>query len=1108
MFTTETNEQPKMFQVFSNLAWHEVFCYALAYEKKERNEDKLLLSIISGSDSALQSIKGTIDLGSRGINFGYGDKGLTGYKFTSEKSLYSEKGHYERFPMTLNQNRKALAIVHDDLLNNNKYVLSFDGNVAGEIATLLGGVNFGLHILPEWEDIVFKELIIENHLIKHNLYFDRELFPEELSLYSIQLTEEQADAFIENLLKEGKIKFPREGSGDKVDQISDLTSYLMDYNDAMVKSLSESVKPLHNPLNDEALEYFKGYPTTLFPVQSHVASAVVKKLRTNKSVIIQGEMSTGKSKVMTAIADGYQQSLKGNKGYHVCLMCPPSLTKKWPEEIKSLIPNANVIVIKESAALIRYHAEWMRSGRTKPTVPTFFIISFTTMRNDARIVPAVTHTYKGTAQQGLSEDQDIYKNGFYCPSCGHAHQTIEKKMLVLDEDGNEVQKKISHNMTAFEFGDTRRIANSSKAANAFCSECDESLWTRKVPTRFKSIKEWFAYENKLLYAIKKNDLKLYEHVKSKQPNFVKSVGMPKRIATIEYIRRKMKNFFDISIIDEIHELRGGMTAQGHALGSLVAASKKVIGGTGTLFGGRALDIYYLLWRCFSQDMIAAGFSFEDSNRFNEEFGNIEETTYQKKSGAKEYSNTNSRGGDCRTTRKILPGISPFIYGKFLIQNTVNIRLMDVWPDPVELVDTPTIFVPIEGELENNYKNMVNSFEHAINNWEDGNKLYLKLTDYGVSYPDNPFTFPDAIAKNENGTKELIWKAAHIEQEVTLPKEKKLQEIIEGEISEGRKSIVYVRDTGSSVSERDIRPRLKKKLEEIGAKVCILSTNTTSTNTRSEWLKKKIDDEDFDVCIVSQELVKVGLDLLCTPTLVYYQFSWSLFTLNQSSRRSFRIGQDKECRLYYLSYERTYQEQMAQIVALKNKAAAAINGEVSSDGLSAMLGDDGDLQTLLIQSVKNGGEVLTGSAEDWINQTSDRAREILNSIGQKKKSKTLSISEQLESWIESEIQGETTKLAMLRDKELILDNIKTGKVLGFEIHKNKLQIDLLEAFGFDRNFVSDGAILYHISRPQQAVKQIAINSSHVKIITITPEVKKSKTGKRSIAENQLAFDLFA
>lgn len=317
-FLKETEENPKMFQVYLKQAWHEVFCYAFAFEDTGRYEDKLLFTIVSGSDSALQSLKGAIDVGSHGgLKFGYGIKDLSGYQFRSEKSLYAEKGKYEKFPMTLNRNRKAIAIVHEDVLNNRKYVLSFDGKPAHDIAQLLGGSNFGLHILPEWEEIVLNELIQNNYLEAHELYYDRDLFPDGLYLYSINLTEEQADLFIERLLRGGIIQFPKEGNGESVEQTADLTSYLLKYNEAMVEKLAETVQPTHNPLEDPALEQFKQYPRELFPVQSHVATAVAKRLRKQNAVIIQGEMSTGKSVLMTAVADGYH-AMKGKKGYHVC----------------------------------------------------------------------------------------------------------------------------------------------------------------------------------------------------------------------------------------------------------------------------------------------------------------------------------------------------------------------------------------------------------------------------------------------------------------------------------------------------------------------------------------------------------------------------------------------------------------------------------------------------------------------------------------------------------------------------------------------------------------------------------------------------------------------
>lgn len=1117
-YLAETEEQPKLFQVYLNQAWHEVFCYAMAFEPTGRYEDKLLFAIVSGSDSALQSIRGAIDIGSSGgLKFGYGTKELTQYRFHSEKSLAAERGKYEKFPMTLNRNRKALAIVHEDVLNNSKYVLSFDSNPAKDIAQLLGGSQYGLHILPEWQQTVLDELIHARHLLKHEIYKDEELFPEGLFLYSIDLTEEQADLFIERLLQSGKLRFPVNGDGSQVEGTEDLTSYLLNYNEAMVQKLSETVTPTHNPIEHGILERFKSYPRELFPVQAHAATAVAKRLQQQKAVIIQGEMSTGKSGVMTAIADGYH-ALKGQSGYHTCLMCPPNLTKKWPEEIKILLPHAVVHVIKNTSELIRYHSEWVRNGKPKPTVPTFFVISFTTMRGDARTVPAVTYRIKRTAMQ-REMDTEPYKNGFYCSNCGKPHQKIESKTTEIDEEGNEVEQLHTQNMSEGDFGESRRLHNSTKPANAFCFHCQSSLWTKRVPTRFSKFAEWAKYERKIVHAIQQDNQRLLQHTQSSLPERPTAVGMPYRIAAIEYIRRKMKNFFDISIVDEVHLLKGGMTAQGNSLGSLVQASKKVVAGTGTLFGGKAEDIYYLLWRMFPHDMVASGFKYEEVTRFNEEYGNVEETTREQKEAAGEYSNTNSRGGDRKSTKKVMPGISPFIYGRYMIQNIINVRLKDVWPDPVELVDTPTIFVPMSEELASHYRGMISAFEHAIDTHPEGYKLYLPMTDYGVAYADNPFTFPSATVKTIDGKRDLIWKATHLPEDCTLPKEKKLQEIIEGEMSEGRKSIVYVRDTGSSVNERDIRPRLKQKLEEIGAKVCVLDTGTTATDSRSEWLEKKMEEEGYDVCIVSQELVKVGLDLLCTPTLIYYQFSWSLFTINQASRRAWRIGQTEECRLFYLAYDNSFQQKMAELIALKNRATSAINGEVSSDGLSAMLGDEGDLQSMLIESVKKGGTILKGSAEDWISQTSDRARELLQNIGKKKEKPTLAM--QFEKWMNTNIDGELTKRQMAESIEQILENITNELIPGFSVRKgNVLEVDLGEAFGVDPAFVSGGAMLYHLTKPQQQVNERIIDKQSEKKAVAEPqpviklvEVQAEKTKRKNVrrektSENQLAFDLFA
>ncbi|MEG6533734.1 DEAD/DEAH box helicase [Caldibacillus thermoamylovorans] len=1093
----ETEEHPKMLEIYLDQAWQNAFCYACAVEPAEYEwkGSKLLLTIIAGSDSTIQAMKAAVDIGSGGISFGYGEKQSTDYKFMKQFGIYSEKGKYEKFPMTVNNNRKAVAIIHEELLGNGHYILSFDGDPAEDLRQLLGGGQFGLHVLPEWKDIILEEFLLRHCIEEVEFYYDESLFPKGFHIYKLNLTEETAeqevDDIISSMIKQGKLPFPKSGSGSALEEITDLTTYMERFVDDLIYKVSERVEPIHDPMKDKVHPKIKDFKRELFPVQAHVSTAIAKVLRKNKAALIQGEMSTGKSSMMTAIP-AIIAAMKNKKGYFACVMCPPSLTKKWPEEIYEILPHADVRVIERTEQLIEFHNAWRKQGKPKPERPTFFVISFTTMRGDSSIIPAVSFSFKKTLKQ-RTEDRLPYRFGFYCPSCGHPLQVIESVETVIDENGEERKVENKRRMNEFEFGTTRRLHNSQKPANAFCTECGDSLWTKKAPTRYGSFKEWAIFDNKFNQAITDGNSKLAQQIVLSQPKIPKIVGRPRRIATAEYMRRRMKNFFDISVTDEIHQLKSGMSAQGNALASLVTASKKIIGGTGTLFGGKAEDIYFTLWRLFPYLMAENGYKYSEVHRWNEEYGNIETTIYSDDKG--EYSNKQSRGGT-RRTEKVLPGISPYVFSKFLVQNTALVRLKDVWPDPVELINVPTILVDLDEDLRGNYQEMVYTFERAINNRDDGYKLFLPLTQTGIAYPDNPFTYPAFAIKTEDGNRELIWQPEKFPEDRILNKEKKLQEIVKGEIEEGRKSIVYVRDTGSTVKGRDVRPRLQMILEQIGAKVCILDTSTTDTNKRSEWLRKKIEKEGYDVCIVSQELVQVGLDLLCTPTLIFYQFSWSLFVHNQASRRAWRIGQTEECRLYYLAYRDTYQEQMATLIAQKNKAAGAINGDVSSDGINAMLGDEGDLQSLLIQSIKKG-EVLKGSTEEWVAAASDRAREILESIGKKKQK--LSPKEQFIEWVNQHIETDSSKNVLVRKADSITKNIEKGIIQGFTFKNAVLEVDLIDAFGFD--FIMDGEIVAYLT---QFEKEIRVNAEPVESLF---KVEKNHNKKRRNApiDGQLAFD---
>ncbi len=567
----ETEECPKMLEVYLEQAYQNAFCFALACEEPERQwqNPKILMTIIGGNDSTLQAIKATIDSGYSGVSYGHGKKTLTEYEFTREFQLESEKGKYEKFSMTINSNRKAVAIVHEDVLSGNGYILSFDGDDAEEVRKVLGGGNYGLNVLPEWKEVVFHELLDRGHLEYVELYADSGIFPAGLKLMKLTLEEEEADLMISELIKLKKLRFPKDGTGKALEDVDSLTDYMQDYSHVMMEKLSNEISPTHNPIEDGVSEMFDAYKRPLFPVQGHVATAVAKRLQKQKSVIIQGEMSTGKSAMMTAIADAVNR-MKRKDGYFACLMVPPSLTKKWAtEEIHFLLPEAKVYNISSTKQLIDFHTNWVKNGRKKPKVPTFFVVAFTTMRGDCSLEPAVDFTYKRTNKQ-IENESAPYKAGYYCPECGLPLQVIEDKSTQTNEQGEEVEVLTKRVMQEIEFGKHRRIRNSKDPANAFCTECHANLWTKRVPTRYSSFKEWAKHERKIVHALKDENTRLVKHIQSTQKELPKASGKPRRTATIEYIRRKMKSFFDISIIDEVHECVKRCHISNHATTKLAA----------------------------------------------------------------------------------------------------------------------------------------------------------------------------------------------------------------------------------------------------------------------------------------------------------------------------------------------------------------------------------------------------------------------------------------------------------------------------------------------------------------------------------------------------------
>ncbi|KAB2491117.1 DEAD/DEAH box helicase [Bacillus cereus] len=1086
--TFDQEQTPAMLQLETGTASHSAFCFAMAVN----HNNQMQFAVLGANDSTLKSFRAAISMGTSRLYFGEGQKEELHYVLGKKMNVNS-KGQFE-FINTQTVNRKKAIIAFSKELEE-KYIVAIDEAPEMQVRDFLMAPPYGLPILEEWAKPIYEEMLTRNLLQPLNVYFDRNEFTS-LSIAQVALKEEDCKEFLSEMIRSGKCQFPQEGTGEKINEINDLNEYLLEYSPVMLDKVTKLDEPLHQPMKEQALSHFDTYQRPLFPVQAHVATGAAKALQVQKGIIIQGEMSSGKSAIMTATVDGYFH-LTGQKGYRTCVFVPPTLTEKWAkEEIRHLIPDAEVHLIKRTEDLIRIHQSWIQAGRPKPEKPTFFVISFTTMRGDS--IKQMPLPYKQIALSKKSEEevQRYYKNGYYCPDCGA--KLRKKTSSIMVHQANGEQKEVC------QYKDfTGSDLDSKTNKNSVCADCNSNIWSPKVKTKYASFKDWTKYENKLVQAIKEGNKPLQKQLELEnrvKPYDAKQSGRAyRKVATVEYIRRKMKHFFDALIVDEVHELKSE-TAQGTALGSLAKVCKKVVAGTGTLFGGKASDVFYTLWRLFPQKMVKSGFEYSSLMEWNETYGNIERTYYH---DGEVTSNIASRGAQGNLDKtKVVPGISPYVFTQFLMDTTINVRLKDVWPNPVELINVPTILVEMSEEQKQAYEHMKESFEKAIEaakGTPDVGKLWLSYIRTGNSYPDNMNHYPNYHL--DNAERELVWsnEEFRFDEDCIQPKEKKLQEILHTEISEGRPTIIYVSDTGSTVKERDIQPRLQKVAEQVpGAKVAILRTNTVTPPKRSAWLKEQV-NSGVNVIICSQELVKVGLDLLATPTLIFYQLSFSLFTLNQAARRHWRIGQTKQCRTFYLGYRETFQEQMAQLIAQKNKAAEAMNGDATSDGLNAMLGDTGDLQTLLIQNIKSGNQ-LKGSTEEWTQAASEESKRVLANIGKVITPVFESIEIQFTNWVKT--LPSTFDVSFMEDTKFVqkaVECIKEEKVPGVVVKQRKLEID-----GNVEDIIRTLTTLNTDKRMLVQKQDIALWEEL--IVEVDTSQKKGKR-KSKVIEGQFEFDLF-
>ena len=208
----------------------------------------------------------------------------------------------------------------------------------------------------------------------------------------------------------------------------------------------------------------------------------------------------------------------------------------------------------------------------------------------------------------------------------------------------------------------------------------------------------------------------------------------------------------------------------------------------------------------------------------------------------------------------------------------------------------------------------------------------------LAYPDRPYGFGDLMGREfnpETGRREsfLISATRDLNEKLIYAKERRLLEEIQASLNRGRNVQVYAVYT----QKRDVTRRLESILAKEGIRVAVLTTQVLPEE-REAWYERQL-RSGVQVVVGHPRLTQTGLDLWAFPDIYFYETGYSIYTLRQASRRSWRIGQRNNVNVKFFYYADTMQEACVRLMGKKLLVSLAMEGKFASEGLQAT--DEGD-----------------------------------------------------------------------------------------------------------------------------------------------------------------------
>ncbi|MCL6445468.1 MAG: DEAD/DEAH box helicase family protein [Alicyclobacillus sp.] len=817
----------------------------------------------------------------------------------------------------------------------------------GDIADLFArrfASDFNLPYVAEWKDVIWLACNRRNFVQSLSVWTDPDV-PDWRNVQAFEvssnLTEDEAKHLLSDLLRSGAIHLP-EGITDapalnEVLQPDEQGEYhVIDYLQTYAPHLATTIEDIATPAHDldrpihPAIAQMARVP---FPAQAHTVQAILNGLEQSKGVIVSSDMGTGKSIISLAVANALAKRSKS--GFAVLLLVPGITIPKWMrDEIGKTLPGTPITVFETWKDVVRYRDKKARDGK-KPL--EFVLLSRDTAKLGMPKVPALIYKERVVvAQRPETKDETNrktvlvahggaikYMSGtpdtaitvfaledvWICPEChGIQKKTTQtawkeaKKHDCMEDQLAELKLGFSDLATGVEEYSTVGIGGTERCRTRYvfkksiteyhCTECGANLMRDAVPER--------------------EPVSGLKH---------------RRLQPAWYIQRYLRGYFDLVIVDELHQYKSN-SGQGEAMGAIVGASRRVLGLTGTLSDGKASSLYHLLWRICPGEMKADGLDHRSLNKFVHLYGTLEQR------GRYAADEVTAAGGT--TSRKVImnppkeiPGLSPKLFVNHLADKTVFLELGDMGLPLVELEERP-IFVDMDEKHALAYRAFHNELEGVMRQqYAMGNtQAFAKFIPSVVNAANQPH-MPQEVWVGDYCV-EFI--PPYDEDELSA-KERRLLEDIQAELAQNRRCVVYVRYSGEVEQDK----RIAKILHQHGIRAQVLQA-TVSPEDRVEWLEQAV-KKGTEVVVCNGKLVEVGLDLLDFPTLMFYQFTDEVSVMRQASRRAWRIGQHRACKVYYYVYTGSYELVQFKRMLQKRSHAMLLEGRLDKSEVAQFIEQD-------------------------------------------------------------------------------------------------------------------------------------------------------------------------